>query len=75
MVLLGGGVGNLPPPDVKAWAFHAMVADSIKLSKTQPSRLFKKLDEMPKINLPPSMAQKKDLALTDHGLIGQFTGI
>lgn len=71
MVLLGG---HLPPPDVDAWAFHAMVIAFVKHSKTQPSHFVKKLDKMPKINLSPSMAWKKALDLVDRSLINQFTG-
>lgn len=65
----------LPPPDIDACAFQALVAASIKHLKTPPSKFVKKLDEIPKFVLSSPAARKIALALANHGLIGQFTRI
>jgi hypothetical protein len=52
-----------------------MVAVSFKDLKFHPSKFVKKLDEIPKVALPPSFSRRKALALVDRGLIGQFMGI
>jgi len=71
----GRGPPPPPPPDEDARAFQAMVASSMKSTKTQPTQFVKKLAEIPKVTLPTTSARRKALTLADRGLIGQFIGI
>jgi hypothetical protein len=73
--VVGGWGGDQPPPHVDALDFQAMVANSIKNVKSQPSKFVKKLDEMLKVLLLPSSSRKKALTLVDCGLIGNFVGV
>jgi hypothetical protein len=57
------------------WPSMLWLSASVKNLKPQTYWFVKKLDEIPKVLLPPSSARKKALALADCGLIGQFTGI
>jgi hypothetical protein len=54
-------MGPHPPPKYDAWAFHEMVAASIKYMKSKTSQFVKNLDEMPKVSLFPSSSRRKAL--------------
>ena len=66
------------PSTLPSWvsnrAFYVMIAASIKSSKVQQSKFVKKLEEIPKVIIPPSTSRKKALALVYWGLIGQLIG-
>jgi hypothetical protein len=75
--MMSGG-GSLPPPDFDsdASAFWSLVSSLWKSSaKLIPTRIVKKLDQLPEVCLPSATSRHKALALAERGLIGQFTGV
>jgi len=69
--------GPPPPPSPPSVvdAFNKLLASLPKKKKYEAAKLVKKLDEIPKISLPPEGPIQVALSLVDHALVGYFIGL
>jgi len=71
--------GLTPPPsgtENNEEIFASLYSEATD-TRTRPSvsKFIKKLDEIPEVNLPPSLPRKSAITLAERGLVGQFTGL
>jgi len=71
--------GIAPPPPVSEnhEEIFASIFSESSDARPRPSvtKFIKKLDEIPEVNLPPSLPRKSAISLAERGLVGQFTGL
>jgi hypothetical protein len=77
MEVLGMPYGPPPPPPSlsDADAFNLLLASLPKNKNGEAAKFVKKLDDIPKISLPPERSIQVALSLTYCALVGQFTGL
>jgi len=63
-------------PKEKVATFASLIsANGAPKIKPTTTKFVKKLEEIPKISLPPSLPKKVAISLFERGLVGQFTGL
>jgi len=67
-------VSHASPPEVEA-AFSSLLASLPKKKRPELSKFVKRIDDVPKVNLPPEGQIQVALSLADRALVGQFTGL
>ena len=69
-------VGGDPPPSSHLDAFEKLIlSHSNKFVKGSPPKFIKRIEDVPKVSLPPEDTIRVALSLADRALIGQFTGL
>jgi len=70
------GGGEPSPPPSPTLSFRKIIASCRKNApKAEAPSFVIKLDDVPKINLPPEQPMKVAISLSDRGLVGQFMGL
>jgi hypothetical protein len=64
-----------PPPLPNDVAFSVLINSLPKKKKKECSKFVKRLEEMSEVSLPPDIPIQIALSMSEHVLVGQFTGL
>jgi hypothetical protein len=64
-----------PPPLPNDVAFSSLINSLPKKKKAECSKFVKRVEEMSEVSLPPDIPIQVALSMSEHVLVGQFTGL